>query len=42
VELYGQDAKESSLAQFALDPKNFKAKAETDTRAFREYIVDES
>lgn len=30
------------MAQFMLDPKNFKTKAETDTRPFREYIVEES
>lgn len=41
-ELYQQDMKESSVAQFMLDPASFKPKAAQDTRPFREYMVQES
>jgi hypothetical protein len=34
--------KESSVAQFMLDPASLKNKAEQDTRVFREYMVKES
>lgn len=34
--------KESSVAQFMLDPASFKTRALDDTRVFREYMVKES
>ncbi len=40
--LYQQDMKESSVAQFMLDPASWKPKAIEETRVFREYMVQES
>jgi hypothetical protein len=41
-ELFQQDMKENSTAQFMLDPASYKPKAAEDTRVFREYMVQES
>jgi cytidylate kinase len=41
-ELYQQDMKDSSVAQFMLDPSNWKTKAIDETRVFREYMVSEA
>jgi hypothetical protein len=41
-ELYQQDMKESSIAQFMLDPAAWNKKALDQTRVFREYMVTES
>jgi len=40
--LYQQDMKDSSVAQFMLDPAAFKPQAVEQTRVFREYMVQES
>lgn len=40
--LYQQDMKESSVAQFMLDPASWKPKAVDETRVFRDYMVKES
>jgi hypothetical protein len=34
--------KDASVAQFMLDPANFKPRAVEETRVFREYMVKES
>jgi len=34
--------KETSIAQFMLDPSSFNTKAIDDTRVFREYIAKEA
>lgn len=41
-ELYQKDMKETSVAQFMLDPASFNAHAEGQTRVFREYMVKEA
>jgi hypothetical protein len=41
-DLYQQDAKESSIAQFMVDPTKSNLKAQEDTRMMREYMVNES
>jgi len=41
-ELYQKDMKETSVAQFMLDPASFKTHAEGETRVFREYMVKEA
>lgn len=41
-ELYQQDSKEASVAQFMLDPNQFNERAQKDTRLMREYMVTES
>lgn len=41
-ELFQKDMKDSSVAQFMLDPASFRASAVEDTRVFREYMVQES
>ena len=41
-ELYQADAKETSVAQFMLDPASFKTKAIDETRVFREYMTKEA
>ncbi len=40
--LYQQDMKDSSVAQFMLDPASWKPKAVEETRVFREYMIKES
>ena len=40
--LYQQDMKDSSVAQFMLDPAGWKPRAIEDTRVFRDYMVQES
>jgi hypothetical protein len=40
--LYQQDMKDSSVAQFMLDPSGFKNTAVEKTRVFRDYMVQES
>lgn len=42
IELYQADAKETSVAQFMLDPTTFKTKAVDETRIFREYMTKEA
>lgn len=42
IELYQKDDKDLSVAQFMLDPKNYKATAHDDTRVFREYMAEEA
>lgn len=41
-ELYQQDAKDGSVAQFMLDPSKFANTAEDRTRPMREYMVNEA
>lgn len=41
-ELYQQDLKDASVAQFMLDPASFKPHAVEQTRVFREYMIKES
>lgn len=41
-ELYQRDMKDTSVAQFALDPANFKDTAVEETRPVREYMIKES
>ena len=41
-ELYQQDMKENSVAQFMLDPASYKPKAAEETRVFREYMAKEA
>jgi len=40
--LYQEDMKDASVAQFMLDPANFKSSATEKTRVFRDYMVQES
>jgi hypothetical protein len=40
--LYQDDMKDASVAQFMLDPANFKSSAVEKTRVFRDYMVQES
>ena len=41
-ELYQQDLKDASVAQFMLDPASWKPHAVEQTRVFREYMIKES
>lgn len=41
-DLYLQDSKESSVAQFMVDPSKFRKRAVDETRPMREYIISES
>lgn len=41
-DLYQKDLKDYSMAQFMIDPDNFKHSSENDTRPMREYIIKES
>lgn len=41
-QLFQDDMKEQSVAQFMVDPASFKRKAVDETRVFREYMVKES
>jgi hypothetical protein len=41
-DLLASDARDSSLATMALDPKSFRMVAEEETRPFREYMVEEA
>ena len=41
-DLYLQDSKESSVAQFMVDPSKFRKRAIDETRPMREYIISES
>lgn len=41
-DLYQLDTKETSVAQLALDPSNYKQRALDETRPIREYMIKES
>ena len=41
-DLYLQDSKDSSVAQFMVDPSKFRKRAIDETRPMREYIISES
>lgn len=42
MELFTSDARDSSLGNYVMDPKNFRNVAEEETRPFREYMLNES
>lgn len=42
LDIFKRDMIDSSFAQYALDPENFKLTAENETNDYRQYMVNES